>query len=80
MRYDEIVNKVKLFAQGFTPADMYRTLHKISIQLKKLYGVEPVDIVAAICLMEKGNYEYARILLKRAYRDLVRIGKERGWL
>lgn len=78
--YLAIVNFVKAVSEGFTPHDWDRALKKVATRLINVYHVEPVDIIAAMCLFEKGKARYARILLKRAYNDLYKIGKSRGWI
>jgi len=76
--YENLVRTVCTISSGMYAGDYNRTLRKIAKSLKNVYSIEPVDIVAALCLFEKGKYDYARILLKRACNDLIRIGKERG--
>ena len=78
--YKLITNRVCNISEGYAPSDWQRILNNYAMRLKHTYGVEPVDIVAALCLFQKGRSSYGFILLKRACRDLRRIGEERGWL
>lgn len=80
MDYREILKAVKYIADGRTPKDLDKTLRTIATQLKYKYNIEPVDIVSAIYLFDNGRSNYAIYVMKRAYKDLVKIGMERGYI
>lgn len=80
MKYNELVKEIKLLANGNCPRDMERILWSIASTLKKEYGIEPLDIVAAIYMFDNGKSNYGLKFLRRAYRDLVKIGRDKGWL
>ena len=80
MRYWDIVSGIRRIADGTPMRYYYDFLKEAAKDLKNRYSIEPVDIVAAMCLLKHGKRDYARILLQRAYRDLVAIGKRKRWL
>jgi len=78
--YGYILRTIKSITENIRAWDYRDTLSRIASILRNRYNIEPVDIVAAICMIEKGKYQYANILLNRALKDLVKIGREKGLL
>ena len=80
MNFFDIVRAIKRYSEGHLPADYERRLRLLASSLKKDYNVEPVDIIAAISMFNEGRSSYGFHLLRRAFKDLVRIGRQNGWL
>ena len=80
MNYVDILLALKRIAKGNVPADYERKLRILASNLKHNYNIEPVDIIAAIHLFNAGRVNYGMYLLRRAFKDLIRIGKQQGLL
>ena len=79
MRYKDIIKTLIRLANSGNPRDMDRILWSIARTLKTEYGIEPLDIIAAIYMFDNGKSNYGFKFIRRAYRDLIKIGKEKGW-